>query len=162
MWTLPTHYSMPTIVLPCTQIPASPSIQQTPTRFPRICRSTWPSFTPLRGACSPRLNGLCTQEDFTDLFFFSVLPAIVSNPSVKTITLPKHLRRTRSKRATIPSTCGQTITPQCLQAIYNIPTTPATAPGNSIGVSGFANEVANQTDLQVRLRFVSSPWWSLN
>ncbi|PIL32648.1 hypothetical protein GSI_05352 [Ganoderma sinense ZZ0214-1] len=78
----------------------------------------------------------------------NILPAIVSNPSVTKISLAKHSRRTRSKRAAIPSSCTTTITPQCLQAIYNIPATPATAPGNSIGVSGFANEVANQTDLQ--------------
>ncbi|KAM5532455.1 hypothetical protein V8D89_013871 [Ganoderma adspersum] len=77
-----------------------------------------------------------------------ILPAIVSNPSVTKINLPKHSRRTRSKRAAIDSSCTQTMTPQCLQEIYNIPTTPVTAPGNSIGVSGFANEVANQTDLQ--------------
>ena len=87
----------------------------------------------------------------TQAFFSRVLPAIVSNPSVTKIKLPKHSRRTRSKRAAIDASCTQTMTPLCLQEIYNIPATPATAPGNSIGVSGFANEVANQTDLQVPL-----------
>lgn len=54
-----------------------------------------------------------------------------------------------SKRADVPSACAQAITPGCLQAIYNIPATPASAAGNSLGVSGFGNEVANPADLQV-------------
>ncbi|PIL32629.1 hypothetical protein GSI_05333 [Ganoderma sinense ZZ0214-1] len=37
-------------------------------------------------------------------------------------------------------------------ALYNLPTAPATAPNNSIVVSGFLNEVANQTDLTTFLR----------
>ncbi|KAL1949190.1 hypothetical protein VTO73DRAFT_10996 [Trametes versicolor] len=53
-----------------------------------------------------------------------------------------------SKRADVPSACAQAITPGCLQAIYNIPATPASAAGNSLGVSGFGNEVANPADLQ--------------
>ena len=43
------------------------------------------------------------------------------------------------------------ISPACLQAIYNIPATPATAAANSLGVSGFGGEVANQGDLTVRV-----------
>ena len=38
----------------------------------------------------------------------------------------------------------------CVQALYNLPTVPATASNNSIAVSGFLGEVANQTDLTVR------------
>ncbi|KAI0327206.1 subtilisin-like protein [Cubamyces sp. BRFM 1775] len=60
--------------------------------------------------------------------------------------LPK-TKRAGSKRADIPSQCAQAISPGCLQAIYNIPATPATAAGNSLGVSGFDNEVANKDDL---------------
>ncbi|KAI0654546.1 subtilisin-like protein [Cubamyces menziesii] len=56
-------------------------------------------------------------------------------------------KRAGSKRADVPPQCAQEITPQCLQAIYNIPATPATAAGNSLGVSGFDNEVANKGDL---------------
>ncbi|CDO70468.1 hypothetical protein BN946_scf184569.g11 [Trametes cinnabarina] len=57
-------------------------------------------------------------------------------------------KRSASKRADIPSQCAQAISPACLQAIYNIPATPATNPGNSLGVSGFDNEVANPDDLK--------------
>ena len=40
--------------------------------------------------------------------------------------------------------------PACLQAIYDIPSTPAKAsPKNSLFVSGFSGEVANPADLQV-------------
>ncbi|KAI9067832.1 subtilisin-like protein [Trametes sanguinea] len=57
-------------------------------------------------------------------------------------------KRSGSKRADIPAQCAQAISPACLQAIYNIPATPATNPGNSLGVSGFDNEVANPDDLK--------------
>ncbi|KAI8976705.1 subtilisin-like protein [Trametes punicea] len=57
-------------------------------------------------------------------------------------------KRSASKRADIPAQCAQAISPACLQAIYNIPATPATNPGNSLGVSGFDNEVANPDDLK--------------
>ena len=58
-------------------------------------------------------------------------------------------KRSGSKRADIPAQCAQAISPACLQAIYNIPATPATAAANSLGVSGFGGEVANQGDLTV-------------
>lgn len=52
----------------------------------------------------------------------------------------------------VPSACAEFITlktPLCLQQLYGIPATPATQPGNILGVSGFNNEFANQVDLQV-------------
>ncbi|KAI0366839.1 subtilisin-like protein [Pilatotrama ljubarskyi] len=58
------------------------------------------------------------------------------------------VKRSGSKRADVPAQCAQAISPACLQAIYNIPPTPATAAGNSLGVSGFDNEVANPDDLK--------------
>ncbi|EJF57700.1 subtilisin-like protein [Dichomitus squalens LYAD-421 SS1] len=77
-----------------------------------------------------------------------VLPAVVSNPKIRVVQAPKASNETRSSRSDVPSSCAQITTPQCLQALYNIPSVPATAAGNSLGVSGFSNEVANQTDLQ--------------
>ncbi|KAI9069415.1 family S53 protease [Trametes sanguinea] len=50
----------------------------------------------------------------------------------------------------IPASCATTITPACLQAIYNIPSTPATVPSNKLAVSSF-QENANQADLQAFL-----------
>ena len=54
------------------------------------------------------------------------------------------------KRKLVPSVCVQGIQPLCVQALYNLPTAPATAPNNSIAVSGFLGEIASQTDLTVR------------
>lgn len=51
----------------------------------------------------------------------------------------------------VPSSCAEKTTPECLQAIYNIPAAPATAAGNSLAVSGFLNEVADSSDLRTFL-----------
>lgn len=45
------------------------------------------------------------------------------------------------------SSCADTITPACLQSLYNIPSTPATQTSNTLGVSGFSDQYANQADL---------------
>ena len=49
----------------------------------------------------------------------------------------------------VPASCATTITPSCLQALYGIPTTPATVSTNQLGVSGFIEQFANQADLKV-------------
>ncbi|KAK7001784.1 peptidase S8/S53 domain-containing protein [Favolaschia claudopus] len=51
----------------------------------------------------------------------------------------------------VPASCANTVTPACLQAFYNIPTTPATT-STRLGVSGFILQWANQLDLQQFLR----------
>ncbi|KAF7294544.1 Subtilisin-like protein [Mycena indigotica] len=51
------------------------------------------------------------------------------------------------ERATVPSSCKNTMTPTCLQALYSIPTTAATNKTGSIGVAGFDDQFANQADL---------------
>ena len=78
------------------------------------------------------------------------IPPANNKVQVKAIQPPAAVsKRSRSRRADIPAECAQVITPACLQAIYNIPATPATASGNSLGVSGFGGEVANPDDLTV-------------
>ncbi|KAJ7765700.1 subtilisin-like protein [Mycena metata] len=52
-----------------------------------------------------------------------------------------------SSDATPAASCNTTITPSCLQALYNIPTTPAVNKNNVIGVAGFDDQFANQADL---------------
>ncbi|KAJ6606083.1 subtilisin-like protein [Mycena vulgaris] len=52
-----------------------------------------------------------------------------------------------SPDATPAASCNATITPSCLQALYNIPTTAATNKNNVIGVAGFGDQFANQADL---------------
>lgn len=49
----------------------------------------------------------------------------------------------------VPASCSSTITPACLQALYGIPTTPATVSSNKLAVSGFIEQFANQADLRV-------------
>ncbi|KAF7356293.1 Family S53 protease [Mycena venus] len=67
-------------------------------------------------------------------------------------SMPRFVAVNPAKRATpgfddAPASCASTITPACLQAIYGIPTTPATQTSNTLGVAGFINEWANQADL---------------
>ncbi|KAJ7221468.1 subtilisin-like protein [Mycena pura] len=52
-----------------------------------------------------------------------------------------------SPDATPAASCNTTITPACLQALYNIPTTAATNKNNGIGVAGFDDQFANKADL---------------
>ncbi|KAI0366840.1 subtilisin-like protein [Pilatotrama ljubarskyi] len=76
------------------------------------------------------------------------IPPVQKNaPAFKAVQLPRASKRSRSKRAAVPAECDQQITPACLQALYNIPTDPATAKGNSLAVSGFGNEIPNKDDL---------------
>lgn len=57
----------------------------------------------------------------------------------------------QSSNAAVPASCAKTITPACLQALYNTTGyTPQAAGVNKIGVSGYLDEFANDADLQVR------------
>ena len=58
-------------------------------------------------------------------------------------------KRVLSKRQIDPR-CNLSITPTCLQEIYNIPSTPATQANNTFFVSAFNDEFADPTDTQVR------------
>ncbi len=53
------------------------------------------------------------------------------------------------ERAAVPASCANQTTPACLQALYNIPTTPATAQSNNIYVAGYLDEIANVSEVQV-------------
>ena len=52
----------------------------------------------------------------------------------------------------VPSSCGSTTTPACLQALYNIPSTAATETSNTLAVTGFINQYAKEHDLQLFLQ----------
>ncbi|RPD78325.1 family S53 protease-like protein [Lentinus tigrinus ALCF2SS1-7] len=55
---------------------------------------------------------------------------------------------TMGRRAgTADPSCAETMTPQCLQALYNIPTDPATQSSNTMVVSSFVNSFASTADL---------------
>ena len=52
--------------------------------------------------------------------------------------------------AAVPSACSSGyVTPGCLQALYGIPTTKATQKSNTLGVTGYVGQYANNADLQV-------------
>ncbi|PIL23442.1 hypothetical protein GSI_14753 [Ganoderma sinense ZZ0214-1] len=71
------------------------------------------------------------------------------------VELALSLRQSRPRRAdsasAVPASCASSINPRCLQAIYGIPTTPATSSDNSLYVSGLGGESANPNDLQTFL-----------
>ncbi|KAH9940472.1 family S53 protease-like protein [Epithele typhae] len=50
-------------------------------------------------------------------------------------------------RAAVAASCADTVTPTCLQALYNIPTDPATSAKNTLAVSSFVQSNASTTDL---------------
>ncbi|TFK80828.1 family S53 protease-like protein [Polyporus arcularius HHB13444] len=52
------------------------------------------------------------------------------------------------ERASVPASCANQTTPACLQALYNIPATPATAPTNNLYVAGYLDEIANVSEVQ--------------
>ncbi|KAI0642673.1 subtilisin-like protein [Trametes meyenii] len=61
-------------------------------------------------------------------------------------------KRQLSKRARAPSHCAETMTPRCLQALYNIPSTVAESHGtNNLVVVNSEGEVANSEDLKIFL-----------
>ncbi|KIK59918.1 hypothetical protein GYMLUDRAFT_44403 [Collybiopsis luxurians FD-317 M1] len=51
----------------------------------------------------------------------------------------------------VDPSCANTITPQCLQDLYDIPKTPASQPSNRIAVPGFIEYWAQYADLQAFL-----------
>ncbi|EJD51478.1 subtilisin-like protein [Auricularia subglabra TFB-10046 SS5] len=48
--------------------------------------------------------------------------------------------------------CQRTVTPKCLQQLYEIPTQPARNQGNKIGVTAYINQFGQQADLSSFLR----------
>ncbi|KAI0666436.1 family S53 protease [Trametes maxima] len=89
------------------------------------------------------LNFVHPTIAFTQPF---VGPAFTAPPSRGNRTAP--LAANLSSDATVPSSCGNTITPQCLQALYGIPTARASVATNKLAVSGFIDQFANQADLR--------------
>ena len=48
-----------------------------------------------------------------------------------------------------PASCADSITPECLFALYNIPNIQASAPNNNLFVAGFQQDVAQESDIEV-------------
>ncbi|PIL25326.1 hypothetical protein GSI_13215 [Ganoderma sinense ZZ0214-1] len=64
---------------------------------------------------------------------------------------PRAPSRRADSASEVPASCASSITPRCLQALYGIPTMPATSSGNSLYVSGLGGTSANPNDLQTFL-----------
>ncbi|KAF7368598.1 Family S53 protease-like protein [Mycena venus] len=65
-------------------------------------------------------------------------------------TRPRLASGNQSRRAVPPDSCmgpGNTITPACLQALYGIPTTPATQTSSTLFVTGYTEQWAQRADL---------------
>ena len=54
-------------------------------------------------------------------------------------------------RQSVPASCANTVTPTCVLDLYGIPSTKATQSSNTLGVSGFIEQFANNNDLQTFL-----------
>ncbi|KAF9480336.1 subtilisin-like protein [Pholiota conissans] len=71
---------------------------------------------------------------------------------VKTPTALKNSVEVIPRQSSSDSICETSVTPQCLQELYGIPSNDnSSASGNTLGISGFLNQFANQEDLTVFL-----------
>ncbi|OJT02652.1 Tripeptidyl-peptidase sed3 [Trametes pubescens] len=80
-------------------------------------------------------------QPFSGKNVFSFVPAPADRP-IPEVNLTSNA---------VPASCATTITPACLQALYGIPTALATQKANTLGVSGFIDQFANQADLRAFL-----------
>lgn len=85
-------------------------------------------------------------------------PVSAPSPDSDTVTSPS----SDATQATVPASCNSTITPACLQALYNIPTTPASSGTQStLGVAAFDEQNANlvcQSDCSTAVRGLTERW----
>ncbi|KAI0309811.1 family S53 protease-like protein [Amylostereum chailletii] len=82
-------------------------------------------------------------------------PQNLQRQPLASIPLPKGVTPLRStanlSSNAVPTSCESVVTPACVQAMYGIPTTPATQSSSGLGVSGFIDQFANQRDLEIFL-----------
>ncbi|RPD69218.1 family S53 protease-like protein [Lentinus tigrinus ALCF2SS1-7] len=71
-----------------------------------------------------------------------IIPLRPKDPSFQVATPPPKLAKRQI------GFCSSDVIPLCLETYYHIPAAPANATGNSIGVSGYLNEVPSEKDLQ--------------
>ncbi|KAI0716525.1 family S53 protease [Earliella scabrosa] len=72
------------------------------------------------------------------------IPPVVPKASLRPIGSSQVSKRERGP----DGICARSITPECLQQLYNIPSEPARSTNNSLYVTGMGGEVANHQDLQ--------------
>ncbi|EIW62698.1 family S53 protease-like protein [Trametes versicolor FP-101664 SS1] len=59
----------------------------------------------------------------------------------------RHNSTAHTRRAGVDASCDNAMTPACLQALYNVPTTPATQSSNTLAVSSFVSSSSSTADL---------------
>ncbi|KAI0740342.1 family S53 protease-like protein [Earliella scabrosa] len=125
-------------------------------------KSVSPSGDLLRADISVKAANVLLDANYTEFLHSGTSSALVRTlsytipPAVQdhlsfiyptTQFIPALSQTSSYKRSDMPDHCEQFITPQCLQALYSIPSTPATAQGNSIAVGGFLDDMATEADL---------------
>lgn len=79
---------------------------------------------------------------------YSMNSAYLSQP--KTIPIEEEIASTGFIGAAVPVGCGSAVTPSCLRALYNTTNyVPTAINRNSLGVTGYLNQYASRSDLQV-------------
>ncbi|KAL1949026.1 hypothetical protein VTO73DRAFT_10832 [Trametes versicolor] len=88
------------------------------------------------------------SADVSDHVTFVFIPPPTRALAVRVVKrIPNSTKCATSKCTAVDAQCAATISPACLIELYNISTMPASASGNSLGVSMFDNEVANKDDI---------------
>lgn len=88
---------------------------------------------------------------FTTPCICRFIPPLTRALAVRVVNpIPKSTECTTSTCTAVPAQCAMTISTAWPVKLYKISTTPASAAGNSLGVSTLDNEVADKDDLVVR------------
>ncbi|KAJ7186973.1 subtilisin-like protein [Mycena filopes] len=98
------------------------------------------------GNTYPRTLSFSLPVEVAD-FVSDIHPTTIFNNPVSAKVDPVAAFPRRARSEDVPASCATTITPACIQALYGVPTTPATEPTNSIAVAGFNKNYANVADL---------------
>ncbi|KAJ3883454.1 subtilisin-like protein [Lentinula edodes] len=81
----------------------------------------------------------------------NVIHPTTSFDLAKPLSISVSYGKRSSESSNLNSSCADTITPQCLQDLYDIPATPATQPSNRIAVPGMIEYWAQYADLEAFL-----------
>ncbi|RDX50081.1 family S53 protease-like protein [Lentinus brumalis] len=92
-------------------------------------------------------------KPFVDFIYPATAFPVQSTRGIATTHTAGSFRNTTVARraGTADPACAEAITPQCLQALYNIPTEPATQSSNTMVVSSFVDSFASKADLSTFL-----------
>lgn len=114
------------------------------TPYPPVSSRTWTSSTPRQ--CTYRT--LVFLHVYSLLFLYSFpLKTTKALANVHIASSHRHNSTAHTRRAGVDASCDNAMTPACLQALYNVPTTPATQSSNTLAVSSFVSSSSSTADL---------------